>query len=178
MKVITPKVQYIKDRIIDAISDGLITKNDASKKLEKIETECHSLTERKNTIEKQLMSLNQDIDDLLRFSAQEIIDTYSGREREYYFRYVKSGINYHKYLVLEMMNGMTFEIHKPRRTNTATKPAIINVSFNGEHYYSFVFSPKMEIEKIYTENEYFQPTLERWKKMINEELNRAGSILL
>lgn len=172
------KTQAKKDRIIDAISDGLITKNDASKKLEKIETEHHSLTERKNTIEKQLMSLNQDIDDLLRFSAQEIIDTYRGREREYYFRYVKSGINYHKYMTLEFMNGVTYEIHKPRRTNVATKPAIVNVLLNGEHYYSFVFSPKMEIEKIYTENEYLQPTLERWRKLTNDELSETDTILL
>lgn len=172
------KTQAKKDRIIDAISDGLITKNDAQKKLEKIETEHHSLTERKNTIEKQLMSLNQDIDDLLRFSAQEIIDTYRGREREYYFRYVKSGINYHKYLVLEMMNGMTFEIHKPRRTNTATKPAVINVSVNGEQYYSFVFSPKMEIENIYSENPYMTNTLEKWRKQVNGELSQTDTIML
>lgn len=167
-----------KDRVIDAISDGLITKSDAQKKLDKIETEHHSLKEREKTLRNALASLNQDIDDLLRFSAQEILDTYTGREREYYFRYVKSAINYHKYMTLEFMNGVTYEIHKPRRTNVATKPAVINVSVNGEQYYSFVFSPKMEIEKIYSSNEYMTDTLERWRKLVNSELSMTEAIIL
>ena len=63
--------------------------------------------------------------------------------------------------------------------DVATKPAIVNVLVNGEHYYSFVFSPKMEIENIYSiGNEYFQPTLEKWKNMVNGELSETDGIML
>ena len=172
------KNQDRKDRIIDAISDGLITKNDAQKKLDKIEIEHHSLDEREKALKNQLSSLNQDIDDLLRFSAQEILDNYTRSPRDYYLKYVKSGLNYHKYLRLEMMNGVVYEIYKPRRTNTATKPAEVKVSFNGEHFYSFIFSPKMEITKMICENEYMMDTLERWRKAVNGELQEVDSVLL
>lgn len=167
-----------KQRLIDAITDGLIDMNDCKIKLDKLKTEYDSLIQRKKVLQNDLSKLEGDIDDILLMSAQEVLDNFSGREREFYLKYVKSGINYHKYLVLEMMNGTTYEIHKPRRTNVATKPAIVNVLLNGEQYYSFVFSPKMEIEKIYSSNEYMTDTLERWRKLVNGELTQTDTILL
>ena len=116
---------------------------------------------------------------MLLMSAQEVIDNFWGRERDFYLRYVKSGVNYHKYLSMEMMNGTRYLIHKPGRTNHATKPALIEVFTNTEYLFSFFFLPSLEIGNIYSrDNEYLQPTLDKWKDMVNGELTQTDSILL
>lgn len=168
-----------KQRLIDAISDGLIEIEDCKIKLEKLKTEYDSLKERKTTLENQLSTLEGDIDDVLKMSAQEVLDNFWGHERDYYLKFMKSGLNYHKYLSMEMMNGTRYEIYKPRVTNHATKPATVEVFTKDVYFFTFIFSGDKRIINIYsTGNEYLQPTLDRWMKQVNKELKQEEAILL
>ena len=168
-----------KGRIIDAISDGLIDMNDCKSKLEKLKTEYDSLKQRKTSLENQLSTLEGDVDDMLKMSAQEVLDNFWGHERDYYLKFMKSGLNYHKYLSMEMMNGTRYEIYKPRRTNHSTKPAKVEVFTKDEYFFNFTFLPTMEIGEIYsTGNVYLQNTLTKWKNMVNRELKQEEGILL
>lgn len=163
------KLDSQKNRLIDAVSNGLFSMEDVKNKMEEIRMEHLSLEKRKQCLESDMRYKISDADTYLEVSSQEVIDRYTENRREWYLKYIKEGINYHTHLDMEMMNGKKFEIYKPRRTNRATKPSVVIVYYRGEYEYSFTYEDGI----IHMDKEY-----SRWEKMVNGELTMTDTIMI
>ena len=168
-----------KDRLVDAVAEGLLDTASISKQMSKITDNLKALEQRKDRLLEERGLRLADYETFTEISAQDVIDTYTSHFREYLLKYSggNSVLQSDRSLILSFMNGKEFHIHYPKRTNKRSFPSQVDVSFRGEYQFSFVYF-KSEITNVICDNEYMLPALERWKKMINEELNRFGSILL
>ena len=168
-----------KERLVDAVANGLLDNASISKQMSKITDNLKELEHQKNKLldEKRLRLV--DYETFTETSAQDVLDTYTSHFREYLLQYAghDSVLQTDKSLMLRFVNGKEYHIHYPKRTNKRSFPSQIDVSFRGEYQFSFVYF-KGEITKMICENEYLQPTLEKWKKLTNDELTETSGIIL
>ena len=146
----------------------------------KINDNLNELEHRKDKLLQEKSMRLADYETFTEVSAQDVLDTYSSHFREYILQYAGHRSELQttdRSLMLRFMNGKEYHIPYPKRTNKRSFPSQIDVSFRGEYQFSFMFF-KGEITKMICDNEYLQPTLEKWKDMVNGELTQTDSILL
>lgn len=174
------KEEAKKERLVMAVAEGLLDTASISNQMQKIQGSIDELENRKENLIQQKNLKLADYEDFSMVSSQEILDTYSTHFREYILRFAgeKSTLDTtDKSLLLRFINGKEFKIHYPKRSNTREYPVMIDVSFRGEFQYSFEYH-KGQITRMVTDNEYLQPTLDRWKKLTNGELQKKNGIIL
>ena len=169
-----------KERLISAVAEGLLDNSSISNQMSKIQAALNDLEHRKSILLQEKNLRLADYEDFSIMSSQEILDTYSTHFREYLLKYAGKESTLDttdRSLLLKFINGKMFRIHYPKRSNTREYPVMIDVSFRGEEQYSFEYH-KGQITRMVTDNEYLQPTLEKWRKQVNGELLETDGIML
>lgn len=168
-----------KERLVEAVANGLLDNDSISKQMSKITDNLNELEHRKDKLLQGKSMRLADYETFTEVSAQDVLDTYSSHFREYILQYAghRSELQTDRSLMLRFMNGKEYHILYPKRTNKRSFPSQIDVSFRGEYQFSFVYH-KGQIVKMISDNEYLTPTLERWKKLINGELSETSGIVL
>lgn len=168
------KLDAKKQRLVEAVSNGLFSMEDIKNQMESLNTDYKTIEMRKNVLDNQLSALELDVADYLENSAEETMESFPYRERDYYLKYIKEGWNRVKYLELTFMNGKRFIIHKPRHTSQNLYPGQVDVySMNGDFSFSFHILTKMEIDTkptgdMWEDAEYH--LFKRWEKQVNKRL--------
>lgn len=126
-------------RLVDAVADGIMDNETIRPKMEKLRDEKAGQLAKRKELLSDLRSKVDESDIWLELSAQEVLNDFYNRKRDYYLRYIKEGLNYHTYMTLEYMNGKQYTIIRPIRTNFKIKPTEIKVSYRGEWQFSFVY---------------------------------------
>lgn len=168
-----------KDRLIEAVANGLLDNDSISKQMSKITDNLNELEHRKDKLLKEKSMRLADYETFTEISAQDVLDTYTSHFRDYLLQYAgqDSVLQTDRSLMLRFMNGKEFHIHYPKRTNKRSFPSQVDVSFRGEHQFSFIYF-KGEITKMICDNPYMEKTLEKWRKQVNGELTQTDTILL
>lgn len=168
-----------KDRLIEAVANGLLDNDSISKQMSKITDNLNELEHRKDKLLKEKSMRLADYETFTEISAQDVLDTYTSHFRDYLLQYAgqDSVLQTDRSLMLRFMNGKEFHIHYPKRTNKRSFPSQVDVSFRGEHQFSFIYF-KGEITKMICDNPYMEKTLEKWRKQVNGELTQTDTIML
>ena len=138
------------DRIVAAISLGIITNEQASKQMASLKEEQSQLEDRKKLLEQDLRSVETDIDSYIELSSEEIIDNFYNNKRDYYKKFISYSYLYNDRIEVEYLNGKHFVIPRGFRHNHKVDPVTVTVSYNDNEYpynndeYSFVY----ELNKI------------------------------
>ena len=167
-----------RDRLVDAVAEGLFDNATISRQLGKIKDVLDDLEHRRNKLLQQKHLKMADYDVYLEVSSQDVLDNYYNDFRGYLLKYTGHCLlQSDTSLTLEFINGKSFHILRPKRTNKETFPSMVDVSFRGEEQYSFEYH-KGQITRMVTDNEYLQPVLDKWMKITNGELRQEKAILL
>ena len=133
------EIQKKIDRLVDAISDGLLTNEDARKRMESLKNEQKQLEERKHILESDLMHIEVDIDALLELSTEEVIDTFYNNKRDYYKKFIKTAFLYSDHIYIQYMNGREYNIPKPFRHNHKIDNVTVTSTYNDDSF-EFVYN--------------------------------------
>lgn len=171
IKAVNTKVE----RIVDAITEGIIDSSNAKSKMDKLKREKQGLEEQRDNIAKDIQMKMADVDDFLEVSATEVMEDFDCKRRFYYKKFVKSGYNYHTHLTLEFMNGKTFKIYRPKRHQGTTKDSIVEVAHQGEAQFNFTYHPEVNSITILTEmtGDIWKDAELNYFKEIEEKVNNS-----
>lgn len=165
------QVQNKIDRVIDAISDGLISKTEASKRLETLRNEQKAFEDRKKSLEEDLNRIEVDIDSFIEMSSEDIIDRFPNNRRDSYKRFIKSAINYGDRFEVIFMNGKKFTVPKPFCHYHVVDKITVTVSYTDDTYqFSFDKDGPMLVKsgtEVY--DRYVQELLDKAWNLVNEK---------
>lgn len=133
------EVQKKIDRIVDAISEGIIDLNVSKQKMEALNNEIKSYEDKKHSLENDLMKIEADIDAVIELSAEQIIEEFPNNVREYYKKFIKDAINYKDRVEIEYNNGKKFTVHHPIRHGHIIDPVTVKVEWTNDSY-QFVYT--------------------------------------
>lgn len=168
------QVQNKIDRVIDAISDGLISNSEASKRLETLRNEQKAYEDRKKSLEEDLNRIEVDIDSFIELSSEDIIDRFPNNRRDFYKRFIKSAINYGDQFEVVFMNGKKFTVPKPFCHYHVVDKITVTVSYTDDNY-QFIFDkdgPVLVKSGTEVYDKYVQELLDKaWNLVSDKETN-------
>lgn len=126
-------------RLIDAISDGLITKDEANNRLNSLRNEQKELEDRRLSLKQDLRQIEVNIDALIELSSSEIIDTFYNHKRDYYKRFIDKALIYNDHIFIQFMNGRSYSIKKPFRHNHIIEDVTVTSTYKDDTF-QFVYS--------------------------------------
>jgi DNA invertase Pin-like site-specific DNA recombinase len=159
------------DRLVDAIANGIISPNDAKKRMDLLKEDIVKQETYKSSLNNDLSHIEMDIDSFIELSSEEIIDQFPNSPRDFYKRFIKQGINYGDRLVLEYMNGKTYTIPKPYSHGRKIDPVKVTVIYR-EDTYEFSYlereAPLLVKCGVQAYDDYVQGLLNKAWALINE----------
>lgn len=132
------EVQKKIDRIVEAISEGIIDLNVSKQKMEALNNEIKSYEDKKLSLENDLMKIEADIDAVIELSAEQIIEEFPNNVREYYRKFIKEAINYKDRVEIVYNNGKKFTVPHPVRHGHKIDPVTVKVEWNDS--YEFIYT--------------------------------------
>lgn len=166
------------ERIIELISDGLITKEEAQKRLNLLRNEQNDLEAKKQNLEQDLRSVEGDIDTLIELSVEEVIKSFSDNERDYFRKFIEKALLYKDCIEVAYMNGRTFTIPRPVRHNHIIEPVIISTGCKDEPFqFSFEYDFRNMTFKVKDVNA-IEEAREWARKEWNGILEKARLVLI
>lgn len=165
------QVQNKIDRVIDAISDGLISKTEASKRLETLRSEQKAYEDRKKSLEEDLNRIEVDIDSFIELSSEDIIDRFPNNRRDFYKRFIKSAINYGDRFEVVFMNGKKFTVPKPFCHYHVVDKITVTVSYTDDTY-QFIFDkdgPVLVRSGVEVYDKYIQELLDKAWNLVSDK---------
>lgn len=172
------------ERIIELISDGLITKEEAQKRLNLLRNEQNDLEAKKQNLEQDLRSVEGDIDTLIELSVEEVIKSFSDNERDYFRKFIEKALLYKDCIEVAYMNGRTFTIPRPVRHNHIIEPVIISTGCKDEPFqFSFEYDFKnmtFKVKDVNAIEESQEWAVEDYGKILEKVVlyMKAGSVVL
>lgn len=132
-------VQVKIDRLIDMVSDGLLTKEEVHRKIDLLRQEQKDIEIRKQSLEQDLRQVEIDVDSLIELSSEEVIETFCNNERDYFKKFVKCGYLYKDRIYIQYMNGRDYVIPKPFRHNHLIDNVTVRTTYQDDTF-EFIFN--------------------------------------
>ena len=160
------------ERVVEAISEGVIDINTSRKRMESLNSEMKSYEERKKSLEEDLTKIETDIDAVIELSSDEIIDSFPNHVRDYYKKFIKSSLNYTDKIETEYMNGKKFIVPHPHRHGRKVDPITVRVEWTDDNY-EFVYTidgPRLIESGVDSYDNYIKSLLDRaWSLVVESE---------
>lgn len=168
------EIQVKTDRLVDAISDGIISSSDAKKRMESLKSDQQSLLDRKTSLERDLRSIEVDVDALLELSSEEVIETFPKNERDYFKKFLKYAYAYKDRIEIEYMNGKHYTIPRGKRHNHTTDSVIVTSTYQDDSFQFVYTTDSVTLVKSNVEvyDVYMQEILKKGWDLVHDNQNQ------